>query len=334
MGQPDGWTVAWLDPSVSLPGFEWVAANADGVISNIDNILRQSHVRWATVSSVCRLLGYATSDGNASLRAIVGDECVSAFCGMSEIHNDGWGASLLTHPEERPHLCDGGEPSPQTGTKLYRSTIAARHDDTFAALVDEPARGALWHLRLASSRQPLIMENQQPFFANGLSFIHNGDISDAQGRNVVFNRDFPVDRSVFLGTGGRSDSAVFFAVILEYLGFGFALDEAIIQAIRQLRQTYPKSSYNCMVQSEDQLIAVCAAGRVQTPRRVVELYGEYGCADLARDYRHMRFKADEATGTVVVASSGFPQQGWRTLENNQMLVVSGRTGEYRLRTFA
>ena len=94
-------------------------------------------------------------------------------------------------------------------------TIAARHDSTFEALADEPSRGAIWHLRLASSNLPLIMENQHPFYANGLSFIHNGDISDANGRNIVTNRSYPVNHSVFLSTGGRSDSAIFFAVILE-----------------------------------------------------------------------------------------------------------------------
>ena len=78
---------------------------------------------------------------------------------------------------------DGGAPTPETGTRIYKSTIAARHDSTFEALADEPSRGAIWHLRLASSNLPLIMENQHPFYANGLSFIHNGDISDANGRN-------------------------------------------------------------------------------------------------------------------------------------------------------
>ena len=67
-------------------------------------------------------------------------------------------------------------------------------------------------------------------------------------------------------TGGRSDSAIFFAVILQYIGFGFALDEAVAQAVRELRKSYPKSSYNCMIQSQDQFIALCAAGREVTIR--------------------------------------------------------------------
>ena len=179
---------------------------------------------------MCRLLGYATAGFNLSLNAVLGQDNVEDFRELSEIHNDGWGVAQLSDPAEAPHVRDGGAPTPETGTRIYKSTIAARHDSTFEALADEPSRGAIWHLRLASSNLPLIMENQHPFYANGLSFIHNGDISDANGRNIVTNRSYPVNHSVFLSTGGRSDSAIFFSVILEYIAFGFALDEAVAQA--------------------------------------------------------------------------------------------------------
>lgn len=221
-----------------------------------------------------------------------------------------------------------------------QNTIAARHDPIFDELANTPARGGLWHLRLASSNLPLILENQQPFYANGLSFIHNGDISDDQGRNIITNRAFPVDPSIVQSTGGRSDSAIFFAVILQYIGFGFALDEAVAQAVRELRKSYPKSSYNCMIQSQDQFIALCAAGREVTSKRIVEIYDQYGRGEQARDYRVLRYRAlggndDAQPKGVVVASSGFDQRaedGWTRLENDQMIVASNRTGEFRVRS--
>ena len=179
------------------------------------------------------------------------------------------------------------------------------------------------------------MENQHPFYANGLSFIHNGDISDANGRNIVTNRSYPVNHSVFLSTGGRSDSAIFFAVILEYIGFGFSLDEAVAQAARELRQAYPKSSYNCMIQSEDQLIALCAAGREKTSPRIVEIYDEYGRGEQAADYRVMRYRElrddNGDSAGVVVSSSGYKQEGWNVLENDQMIIVSNRNGTFHLK---
>ena len=206
-----------------------------------------------------------------------------------------------------------------------KTPIAARHDPIFDELANTPARGGLWHLRLASSNLPLILENQQPFYANGLSFIHNGDISDDQGRNIITNRAFPVDPSIVQSTGGRSDSAIFFAVILQYIGFGFALDEAVAQAVRELRKSYPKSSYNCMIQSQDQFIALCAAGREVTSKRIVEIYDQYGRGEQARDYRVLRYRAlggndDAHPKGVVVASSGFDQRaedGWTRLETTR-----------------
>lgn len=288
---------------------------------------------------MCRLLGYATAGFNLSLNAVLGQDNVEDFRELSEIHNDGWGVAQLSDPAEAPHVRDGGAPTPETGTRIYKSTIAARHDSTFEALADEPSRGAIWHLRLASSNLPLIMENQHPFYANGLSFIHNGDISDDQGRNIITNRAFPVDPSIVQSTGGRSDSAIFFAVILQYIGFGFALDEAVAQAVRELRKSYPKSSYNCMIQSQDQFIALCAAGREVTSKRIVEIYDQYGRGEQARDYRVLRYRAlggnDDQPKGVVVASSGFDQRaedGWTRLENDQMIVASNRTGEFRVRS--
>ncbi|WP_314688512.1 class II glutamine amidotransferase [uncultured Bifidobacterium sp.] len=286
---------------------------------------------------MCRLLGYATDGRNLSLREVLGSPAADAYRGMAEIHNDGWGVSMLARPRRSPYRRDGGEASPETEDRLYRSTDAAVDDPVFAGLADVPARSALWHLRLASSHLPLVLENQQPFAANGLSFTHNGDISDDENRNIVTNRDFPVDRSVLLSTGGKSDSAVFFAVVLEYVGFGFALDEAVAQAVRELRRTYPKSSYNCMLLSGEELIMLRASARHDSPERIVELYDSYGRADQVRDYRVVRYRpivVDEAQAGVVVASSGFPQpeeEGWRELENDHMLVASNRTGRFHVR---
>ncbi len=141
-------------------------------------------------------------------------------------------------------------------------------------------------------------------------------------------------------TGGRSDSAIFFAVILQYIGFGFALDEAVAQAVRELRKSYPKSSYNCMIQSQDQFIALCAAGREVTSKRIVEIYDQYGRGEQARDYRVLRYRA-LATETAIrrrawswpaPVSTSAPKTAGPCLENDQMIVASNRTGAFRVRS--
>ena len=112
-----------------------------------------------------------------------------------------------------------------------------------------------------------------------------------------------------------------------------------LETVRQLRQTYPKSSYNCMIQSQDTLIALNAAGRERTSSRIVEIYEEYGEGEKALDYRVMRYRplADDQNNAagIVVASSGFDQfeaDGWKDLGNDQMIVASNRTGQWSIRS--
>ena len=103
---------------------------------------------------MCRLLGFAAAGSNTSLNGVLGMQAVRDFRNLSEIHNDGWGSALVTVPSESPYLRDGGAPTPETGTAIYKNTIAARHDPIFDELANTPARGGLWHLRLASSNLP------------------------------------------------------------------------------------------------------------------------------------------------------------------------------------
>lgn len=107
---------------------------------------------------MCRLLGFAAAGSNTSLNGVLGMQTVRDFRDLSEIHNDGWGSALVTVPSESPYLRDGGAPTPETGTTIYKNTVAARHDPIFDELANAPARGGLWHLRLASSNLPLILE--------------------------------------------------------------------------------------------------------------------------------------------------------------------------------
>lgn len=80
--------------------------------------------------------------------------------------------------------------------------------------------------------------------------------------------------------------------------------------------------------------------REVTSKRIVEIYDQYGRGEQARDYRVLRYRAlggndDAHPKGVVVASSGFDQRaedGWTRLENDQMIVASNRTGEFRVRS--
>ena len=51
------------------------------------------------VLTMCRLLGFATAGSNTSLNGVLGMQAVREFRDLSEVHNDGWGAALVTVPE-------------------------------------------------------------------------------------------------------------------------------------------------------------------------------------------------------------------------------------------
>ncbi|MFD0704654.1 class II glutamine amidotransferase [Alloscardovia venturai] len=281
---------------------------------------------------MCRLLGFATSDRDFTLGEILGEPQLAEFCDISRIHNDGWGASLISNARREAHAYDGGAPSPDLYENIYCSTEPAFLDNNFESISHTPARSAIFHLRLASSHLPLIPENQQPFAADGISFAHNGDISTVDGVNLVHNRDVLPSSDEIAATGGKSDSAIYFAHVLHFVRLGFALDRAVEEAIRQLRKQYRDSSYNCLVQTRDALICVNATGHDYLAHRVAEVYESYGARDKAADYRVIRYRPLDGGG-VVVASSGFEQSsqdGWKELPVNHMLIATSYTGTYEI----
>ena len=64
--------------------------------------------------------------------------------------------------------------------------------------------------------------------------------------------------------------------------------------MRELRSAYPDSSYNCMIQSRDQLIVLEAHNDSVSQRDlqgVTSVYAQYGRADEAKDYRTIHYRA-------------------------------------------
>ncbi|WP_018142952.1 class II glutamine amidotransferase [Alloscardovia criceti] len=284
---------------------------------------------------MCRLLGYVSSQTDITLRDAIGSAQLDEFKEISRIHNDGWGADTFSSTHRAAHVEDGGAPSPEVFESIYRTTEPAYLDHNFESLVSTSARSAIFHLRLASSNLPLIPENQQPFTAHGISFTHNGDISSTEGVNLVHNPHVLVSSEEVAQTGGKSDSAIYFAHILHFIDAGYPVDQAVEQAIAELRKQYRDSSYNCFVQTDTQLVCVNATGHENLSTRIADIYEAYNQREKAKDYRVIRYK--EIPGGVVVASSGFEQneeEGWKDLPKNHMLVADTATGEYEIRALS
>ncbi|WEV47744.1 class II glutamine amidotransferase [Bifidobacterium sp. ESL0690] len=280
---------------------------------------------------MCRLLGYCVNAAELSLKDILGEADTADFRRLSEIHKDGWGASL------KGFAGDGA--SQLSDDRTYHTTVAACVDPVFSSLADIPAQSALWHFRWGSPGIAGVMENLQPFALDGIEFIHNGHIVDADNVNILDNPDFEVDRDIVESISIHSDSAIFFAVIVGYVRQDMNLSDAVLHAIAKLRETYPTSSYNCIVRDAEEMVAVEAGRGGKTLPEIIEFYNDYGWTGQGDDYSAMRFRDirdDKNHGLgVLAASSGFRQNaddGWREMGNNTMLVASRRTGRYFLRS--
>ncbi|MDF7664430.1 class II glutamine amidotransferase [Bifidobacterium sp. ESL0763] len=269
-----------------------------------------------------------------SLSDVLGRRDTADFRRLSEIHRDGWGVSMYCGPGSRAKIWDVGH------ERSYHTTMAAYQDGQFEPLAEAPARSALWHLRWGSPGVPGILKNQQPFVLDGVSFIHNGHISSADGVSILDNPEFDVDQEILGEISKRSDSAIFFAVILRFMREGLKLPEAVRRGLAKLRETYPDSSYNCVAQDGSCMVAVRAVGSERTHAGIVDFYDDYGWTGQAKDYNAIRYRTIGGSGQdsggdgikgVVVASSGFRQradEGWRDLANNHMLVISHATGDF------
>ncbi|WEV68575.1 class II glutamine amidotransferase [Bifidobacterium sp. ESL0775] len=266
-----------------------------------------------------------------SLKDILGEANTEDFRRLSEIHKDGWGLSL------KGLAGDGA--SQLSDDRTYHTTVAAYDDPMFSPLADMPAQSALWHFRWGSPGIAGVMENQQPFAFDGIEFIHNGHIVDTDNVSILDNPGFEVDRDVVRSISVHSDSAIFFAVIVGYARQGMGLSDAVSHAVAKMRETYPASSYNCIVRDAEEMVVVEAGRGGKTSRVITEFYNDYGWTGQGDDYRAMRFR-DIRDGRnhglgVLVASSGFRQDaadGWREMGNNTMLVASRSTGKYFLRS--
>ncbi|MCI1984295.1 MAG: class II glutamine amidotransferase [Bifidobacteriaceae bacterium] len=311
---------------------------------------------------MCRLLAYAAARENLSLKEVLTPEQIEGFLWMSTIHNDGWGAVHMVDASDSAGIDDGGAPSEDTTTSIYRSTESAFLDPLVEAVTAEPARSAIFHLRLATPGIPLEIENQQPFSCDGVTFMHNGSIENASG-NIVDNYEalgtvgaiaaasssegnaptepyLPVTHEEFERTGGRSDSAVYFAAIIKAYGKSGSLVKAVSSTIADMRTVYPDSSYNSVVQTEDTLIFAHAVGEGPVSKELGKIYTENGFEQHIADYRDIKYReldadaeGDYGNAGVVIASTGFEQpeeEGWHDLPNNTLIAVNTRTGEYEL----
>ncbi len=253
---------------------------------------------------MCRLLGYCAR-GGASLAEIMGERGLCDFTGLSAFHGDGWGMAWYDdrglHVEKSP-LRAVDEPA-------YHELAHRRLGDT-----------GLVHLRWATPGLPVEACNTHPFRRGAVAMAHNGAIHPQDRLGELLP---PAWERQLTGT---TDSERYFLHVMSGLeahdgDMIAALDDTAARVDRLLRA----NSLNAVFLTPDALYAVCFYYPDRIPHEALATRGHAGPTE-----RYFDMAYRETEDAVVVASSGWPQDGWVSLPNRHVLVVDRATRQAKV----
>lgn len=235
--------------------------------------------------SMCRLMGFVSNE-KTTFPEIAGSH-FSEFVALSSIHCDGWGVATIDHEEEKAHLVRAAEMA-HTSSQFDSAIAASRAD------------GGLLHLRWATAGLPVSENNSHPFVYEDFTFIHNGSIYPPNAVDAFIDPAFS-----WLITGETDSERYFYLMLTMIKHHGFV--EGVQKAVNTVKENADYSSINAMVMNEAQFVVVSEHDPARKP--------DFGLAD----YYELNYRKDQAG--VLVASTGWPQEGWTRLPNHHMLVV-------------
>jgi predicted glutamine amidotransferase len=243
---------------------------------------------------MCRLLGYSAT-ATATFNEVVGKE-FDQFVSLAKDHCDGWGIAS----------------SAGSQIDTVKEPIAATKSDAFnKEVLSHKSNAALLHLRWATEGMPVTQNNTHPFTYHDISFIHNGSITPSNALDQV------IDKKYLQLAKGTTDSERYFLFLLSQIEkHGFV--DGVKAALTYLKDNCTYSSINMMIINPDYFITACIYNQDKIPKRFAN--------DL--DYYQLKFRAKD--GNVVVASSGWNQDGWQQIPNGSILVVARSGQKYSL----
>lgn len=237
---------------------------------------------------MCRLMGYVSS-APESFGDAAGKN-FEEFIELSSVHCDGWGITTLNRGE--------------VVASLEKAPEIARSSDNFkTVLANTSTDGALLHFRWATSGLPISEENTHPFTHAGYTFIHNGAVFPPSALDNWIAEKFKPEIK------GDTDSERYFYFLLTEIEKG-GLIEGLKSAISKLRELN-FSSVNAMLMDGKSFITICE----HDPNRKPD-WAEEG-------YYNLFYKKSQSD--VIVASSGWSQDGWIELPNHHVLLVDRST---------
>ena len=234
---------------------------------------------------MCRLLGFVSAQPQ-SFGAAAGEN-LKEFIHLSTVHCDGWGVATLDHDSASAHLSRA--PEQAETSEGFIETLEKTQSD-----------GALLHLRWATKGLPVSEDNTHPFLHDGFTFIHNGAIYPANSLDSVIAPKF---KSAILGDTDSERYFYFLLTQIESLG----LVDGVISAVHEIKANHDFSSINAMLMTDKYFITICEHDPSRKPSWAVD------------GYYDLFFKTEQ--DQVVVASSGWDQDGWTNLPNHHILIV-------------
>jgi predicted glutamine amidotransferase len=258
---------------------------------------------------MCRILGYCAS-GHVSVAEVIGEAGLDAFTALSAWHRDGWGMAAQ----------DG------VGLQVSKSPLPANDDPDYRRLAEKQLGDTgLVHLRWATPGLPVEDRNSHPFAFGGFALAHNGAIHPQDRLPELLPPDW--EHRLTSGT----DSERYFLHIMSGLdGHGGdavgrnsgqeSVVKAVAGTVRHIRDGYTPNSLNAILLGPDALYAIAWHDPDRIPLESIRARNSPEVPELYFDLAYQQ--TDKA---VVVASTGWPQEGWTPLPNGSVLVVDRAT---------
>lgn len=235
---------------------------------------------------MCRLLGYSSLTAT-TFEQVVGEK-FNQFVSLANDHCDGWGIATTNN-----HKAD-----------LYKEPVAATKSAHFKDQLEKhKSNAALLHLRWATEGMPVNENNTHPFTYQDITFIHNGSITPPTALDPL------IDKKYLSLAKGTTDSERYFLYLLTQIEkHGFI--DGVKRGLSYIKNNCTYSSINMMIINDTTFMAACIYNQNKIPDRFKS----------SPDYYHLKYTTHN--GQVVVASSGWNQDGWQEIPNGSLLVVN------------